>query len=129
MKKWMVLVVAVVISLFPVAASFSLMAQAVEGENEKPVQDKGPRTKALTFTGIVQKVDGALISVKNKGGTTKNFDVSEAKLKGYKDEAEIKTGDVVKVAYQEKDNKLTATIVTKIRARLTKAGTPMLKSI
>ncbi|HEY3275611.1 MAG TPA: hypothetical protein VGJ94_03240 [Syntrophorhabdaceae bacterium] len=129
MKKLIVLIVALVISLFPAAASFSLTALAAEGENEKPVQDKGPRTDALTFTGIVQKVDGALISVKNRKGTTKTFDVSEAKLKGYKDDAEIKTGDVVKVAYQEKDDKLTATIVTKIRARLTKAGAPLLKSI
>jgi hypothetical protein len=126
MKKYTVAALVLLISImFFAVISF---AQAVSEENkkgsEKPAMDKAPKIKAMQFTGMVSKVDGALVSVKNKKGMMKTFDAAGAKLKGYKDIAGIKIGDVVRITYEEADGKMTAIVVAKTSAKVSKVEIP-----
>jgi hypothetical protein len=125
MTKYMMTTLVLLISIMFAAISF---AQAVQEEkqkgSEKPAMEKAPKTKGMRFTGMVGKVDGALISVKNKKGVMKTFDVAGAKLKGYKDMAAIKIGDVVRIIYEEADGKMTAVVVVKTTAKVSKADIP-----
>ncbi|MCX7966565.1 MAG: hypothetical protein N2596_08070, partial [Syntrophorhabdaceae bacterium] len=50
------------------------------------------------IVGIVEKVDGQLLTFKTQKGIL-TFDISSAKFKGYKSAADIKVGDKVSATY------------------------------
>ncbi len=86
---------------------------------KKQTVTKTTRIKDMMFTGKVTNMDMAekMMAVKGKKGEM-TFDVSSAKMTG-----EAKAGDMVTVKYREKDGKMTASSVTRAKARKMKTTT------
>jgi hypothetical protein len=119
MKKVCIFVLVLLVSVSFVTAVFAQAkpADAPAAAAEKAVAEKAPKAKAtMRFAGVVEKVDGTMVTVKGKK-QTKTFDVAGAKFMEYKDAAEIKAGDRVGVLYEEADGKTVAKGFAKARAR------------
>ncbi len=117
MKKALVMIVAVLISLAFVTASF---AQAPP--EKSATMDKPSKPKSMTYSGEVMSVDSAAntVVVKGKKGEMP-FNLATTKWKGYKSADGLKPGDKVTVQYVEKDGKMMATMVSKSWTKRMKA--------
>ena len=119
MKKVCIFVLALLVSVSFVTTVFAQAkpADAPAAAAEQAAAEKAPKAKpTMRFAGVVEKADGAMVTVKGKK-ETKTFDVAGAKFIEYKDAAEIKAGDRVGVLYEEADGKTVARGFAKARAR------------
>jgi hypothetical protein len=71
--------------------------------------------KGGQFAGVVEKVEGRVVTVKGAGGS-KAFDLSAANLNNYEDVGQIKAGDTVQVLYKESEGKAMASSFQKTLA-------------
>jgi hypothetical protein len=93
----------------PAAEKPEAAAEKPAAAPEKPAEPAKPKPKPIPgFVGTVTQAGNGLLAVKGAKDTV-TFDVSKAKFKGYKNIADVKTGDKVAVQYK-KDG----TMVTKI---------------
>lgn len=121
MKKTLLIVLAVLISVAFVTTVFAQQAPKTEkpaaAPEKAPAPEKPAKEKAMHFKGEFVSADAAAktIVVKGKDGE-KTFDVS-----GVKKMAEFKAGEKVVVMYTEKDGKMMASKVTAKKAPAKKA--------
>jgi len=112
MKKVSMFVLAAIIGIAFAATAF---AQAPEGTTEKKETTTTTITKSkvMEFRGRVTSMDTAaqMMTVTGKKGDM-TFDVSGAKMN-----SEVMAGDIVSVKYMEKEGKMMASAVKKIKGK------------
>jgi hypothetical protein len=112
MKKYLMIALAVLISVAFVTTVFAQGPTDTAGSTEKSVKKVekkvAPKAKTPQYTGEVTAMDATAKTLTVKGKTDeKTFDVANVKMK-----KEPKAGDKVTVKYAEKDGKMVAKSVT-----------------
>jgi hypothetical protein len=89
----------------------------------KPAQPGKP----LAFQGVVDKVAGRVVTVKNATGA-RDFDISAALIQGYDDISMINAGDTVDVRYHEEGGRHVANVFVRslVRTPAKKSTVPVL---
>jgi hypothetical protein len=85
-------------------------------------EKKAPKTK--TYAGQVISMEANMLVVKGKKGEM-SFDVTGAKMSGYKLMDEVKAGDKITVKYRKKEGKTMATLVRKAAVKTSKKSPKM----
>jgi len=91
---------------------------------EKPAEPAKPKPKPIPgFVGTVEQAGAGMLTVKGAKATV-TFDVSKAKLKGYKNMADVKVGDRVAVQYKKDGTMVTKIAGAKVKKEKAKEDKP-----
>lgn len=135
MKKVLLFVLVLMVSIAFVGTGFAqekpkaaakpeAAAEKPAAAPEKPAEPAKPKPKPIPgFVGTVTQADNGLLTVKGAKDTV-TFDVSKAKLKGYKNIADVKVGDKVAVQYKKDGTMVTKIAGAKVKKEKAKEDKP-----
>jgi len=137
MKKVLLFVIVLMVSIAFVGTGFAqekpkaapaekpeAAAEKPAAAPEKPAEPAKPKPKPIPgFVGTVEQTGNGLLAVKGAKDTV-TFDVSKAKLKGYKNITDVKAGDKVAVQYKKDGTMVTKIAGAKVKKEKAKEDKP-----